>query len=138
MSGLSIVGAQTALNAVTGRATQSARSVYVALLTAAPTDSTTVATMTELTTAGTNGYSRQAVVWSAPTSADPSVTSNTATITWGPFTADLGNVTHLALVSSSTGTSGDFLTWWTATTPRNPANGESIQAAAGGLTISQT
>lgn len=128
---LSITGANIGLDAATGRATQTARTVYLALLTAAPSDSTTVATMTEVTTAG---YARQACAWSAPTS-DPSLVSNTSTITFGPFSADPPNVPYLALVSSSSGTGGDFIAYWTADTARDAANGESIQVAAGGLTL---
>lgn len=129
---LSTVGANIALDAATGRVTQSARTVYLCLLTTAPVDSTTVATMTEVTTAG---YSRQACTFSAPTS-DPSLVSNTATITFGPFSADPPNVPYLALVSSSSGTGGDFIAYWTADTARDAATGESIQVAAGGLTLS--
>ena len=128
---LSTLGANIALDAATGRATQTARTTYLALLTAAPTDATTVATMSELTT---SGYSRQASTWAAPTG-DPSSTSNTATITWGPFSADPPNVTHIALVSSASGLSGDLVMYWTADVARNAANGESIQAAAGALVM---
>lgn len=128
---LSTTGANIALDAATGRATQSARTTYLALLTAAPTDSTTVTTMSELVA---TGYSRQAVTWAAPSS-DPSSTSNTATITWGPFSSDPANVTHIALVSSASGLSGDLIMYWTADTARNAANGESIQAAAGALVM---
>jgi len=130
----STTGANAALDAVTGRATQTARTTYLALLTAAPTDSTTLATMAELTTPGQSGYARQPVTWTAPTS-DPSSTSNSSTITYGPFTADLGNVTHCALVSASTGTAGDLLAYWSLDSARDPASGDSIQFAAGALVL---
>lgn len=130
----STTGANSALDAVTGRATQTARTTYLALLTAAPTDSTTMSTMTELTTPGSNGYSRQSVSWSAPSS-DPSSTANSGTVTFGPFSADLGVVTHCALVSASTGTAGDLVAYWSLDTSRDPASGDSIQFAAGALTL---
>ena len=95
---------------------------------------TTMATMTELTTPASNGYSRQTVTWSAPTG-DPSSTGNSGTITFGPFSADLGNVTHCALVSASTGTAGDLIWYWTADTAKDPANGDSITIASGALTM---
>ena len=57
----STFGAGRALDAISGRATATARTMYLALLSAAPTDATTLATMTEITTAG---YSRQAVTFS--------------------------------------------------------------------------
>lgn len=130
----STVGANAMLDAASGRATQTARTVYLALLTAAPTDATTMASMAELTTPGTNGYSRQTVAWSAP-SGDPSSTQNSGALTFGPFTADLANVTHCALVSASTGTAGDFIWYWTVDVAKDPANGDSITVAAGAVTM---
>ena len=85
-------GAALALDALTGRTTLTSRTMYLVLLTAAPTDATTMATMTELTTPGTNGYDREICAWDAATG-DPSSADNTSLITFGPFTADLGNVT---------------------------------------------
>lgn len=128
----SSVGAGIALDAMSGRATQSARTTYLALLTAAPTDASTIASLAELTTAG---YARQAVTWSAPTG-DPRVTSNTATITFGPLTADPPNVTHAALVSAASGTTGDLIYFWTLDAAKDAAINESMQAAAGAFTMS--
>lgn len=132
---LSTVGANIALDAATGRATQTARTVYLALLTVAPTDATTMATMTEVFAPGANGYARQACTFSAPAS-DPSLSSNTATITFGPFTADPASVAYAALVSAATGTVGDFIAYWTADVAQDAANGQSIQVSAGALTLS--
>lgn len=129
---LSTVGSNIALDAATGRATQSARTVYLALLTVAPTDSTTPASMTEVTT---TGYARQACTWSAPTG-DPATSSNTATITFGPFTADPPSIAYAALVSSASGTSGDLIAYWTADVAQDATTGQSIQVAAGALTLS--
>lgn len=128
----STAGANIALDALTGRATQSARTTYLALLTAAPGDTTTLGTMTELSA---TGYSRQAVTWSSP-SGDPSETHNTNTITFGPFSTDPSNVTHLALVSAASGTTGDFIYYWTATAARDAASGDSIQVSPSGLSMS--
>ena len=126
---LSTVGAGIALDAATGRATQTARTTYLALLTAAPADGTTLATMTEVATAG---YARQAVTWTAPTG-DPARTQNSAVITFGPFSADPPNVTHCALVSASSGTTGDFIMYWTLDVAKDAAINESIQFAAAAL-----
>lgn len=129
---LSTVGANYALDIVTGRnAGPGARTTYLALLSAAPTDASTLATMTELST---SGYARQSVAWTAP-SGDPSSTQNSGTITFGPFTADPPNVTHCALVSASSGTTGDFLMWWSLTVAKDAAINESIQFAAGALVM---
>ncbi len=128
---LSTVGANIALDAATGRATQTARTTYLALLTVLPTDSTTNATMTELSDPT---YSRQAVTWSAP-SGDPSSTSNTATLTFGPFTNNPPSVAYAALVSSASGTGGDFIAYWTADVAQDAAIGQSLQVAAGALIL---
>jgi glycine cleavage system aminomethyltransferase T len=130
------VGEKIALDAITGRATQTTRTMYLALLiTSAPTDTTTMSTMTELTTPGTNGYSRQTVAFSDPTTTGTS--SNTGTITFGPFSSDLGNVIAVALVSTSTGTAGELVYYWnlSGAEQRDPANGDSITIAAGALVI---
>lgn len=128
----SSVGAGFALDIITGRAAgPGARTMYVALLTAAPSDSTTLATMTELSA---TGYSRQSAAFSAP-SGDPRSTSNTAQLTFGPFTTDPANVTHLALVSAASGTTGDFVWFWTADTARDAAIGDSITIAASALVL---
>ena len=125
-------GANIALDAINGRATQTARTTYLALLTVAGTDANTIAALTEVTTAG---YARQAVTWGAPTG-DPSVAANTAVITFGPFTADPPSIGFLGLVSSASGTTGDFLYRWTADTARDGISGDSITIAVGALTMS--
>lgn len=123
------VGAGIGLDAMTGRATQTARTTYLALLTAVPNDATTLATMTELSA---GGYARQSVSWTAP-SGDPRRTENSAVITFGPFSTDPANVTHCALVSAASGTTGDFILWWSLDVAKDAAINESIQFAAGAL-----
>jgi hypothetical protein len=125
-------GANIALDAINGRATQTARNTYLALLTAAGTDANTIAQLTEVNTAG---YARQQVTWSAPTG-DPSVASNTAVLTFGPFTGDPPSIGFLGLVSSASGTTGDFLYRWTADTARDGIVGDSITIAVGALSMS--
>ena len=127
----SSVGAGLALDAMSGRATVSSRTTYLALLTAAPSDSTTLASMTELSA---TGYSRQSVTWSAP-SGDPRVTSNSGAITFGPVSTDPANVTHAALVSAASGTTGDFIYFWTLDTARDGISGDSFQVANGALVM---
>ena len=130
----STAGANGALDAVTGRATQTAATRYLALLTAIPTDASTPATMTEVNTPGSNGYQRQAVSWSAP-SGDPSSSGNTGVLTFGAFTAGTAQVVACALVDSQTGTTGSIRAWWQLTTPRTPAAGDTITFAAGDLVL---
>lgn len=131
---LSSTGATSALEAALGRTTATARTTYLALLTAAPTDATTPATMTEYAAAG---YSRQSVTWGAG-SGDPVTCANTNAITFGPITGADGAViiTHAALVSSASGTTGDLVYYWTLNASRTPASGDSITVAVGALTAS--
>jgi len=125
-------GANRMLDALTGRATQTSYTAYLALNTTAPSDS---ALGTEITTPTTNGYARQVVTWTAPTG-DPSSTNNSGLITFGPFTSDLGNVTHVSLMDVATGgTAANCLAYWTADAPKDPATGDSITIAIGALVM---
>lgn len=130
-------GGKRALDAVTGRATVTARTTYLALLTAAPSDATTDGTITMSEYAAT-GYSRQTVTWTTPSliSLLPA-TQNQTSMTFGPFTAGTGaTISHAALVSASTGTAGDLLAWWALDTSRTPATNDAITIAANALTLS--
>jgi hypothetical protein len=123
-------GAVKMLDGLNGRVTQNAGTTYLALFITAPDDT---GAGTEITTAGTNGYSRQAVTWGAP-SGDPSVAANTNLITFGAFSSNLPEVPHLALMSAATG--GTMLYYWTADAPKDPDNGDSITVDIGALTMS--
>ena len=138
----STVGSNYALDFVSGRALAytSARSTYLCLLTAAPTDASTLTSgFAEVNTAG---YARQLVTWSpagAPGVGQSSITSNTAAVTFGPFTAAMATAaTSAALTNASTGTSGDFLMWWTLDFAKQANQNESIQFAIGALSMSLT
>ena len=122
-------GAAIALDAIFNSPT-----VYLALLTAAPSDSTTPATMTEEDDAT---YSRQNVTSSFADSADNSgvqrVVSN-ADITFGPWTAEASSaITHCALVTSSSGTSGSIYYFWEFATSKTPGAGDTLTIASGNL-----
>ena len=130
-------GGKRALDAVTGRATVTLRTTYLALLTAAPSDATTDGTIT-MTEYAATGYSRQTVTWTAPSiiSLLPA-TQNSTGLTFGPFTAGTGaTITHAALVSAASGSTGDLLAWWSLDTSRTPATNDAISIAANALTLS--
>jgi hypothetical protein len=139
---VSPTGGDIALDAVTGRAAgPGARTMYLMLIQESytVTDDSTFANLVtnEITSTGTNGYSRQSVTWGAPANnAGVRRSQNTNIITFGPFTADLPNVGKCALVSVTTGSSGDFVAFWSLDTPRDPANGDSISFAVGALSLS--
>ena len=109
---------------------------FVALTTTAPTDS---AIGTEY---AATGYARQAIAWTVPTAADPPVSSNTALLTFGPFTAGTGStISYAELTTQSSGTitaTQNMLAWWTLGTPKTPANGDTATIAIAALSMSFT
>lgn len=119
-------GARTALEA--GVTTDG---VWVALLTSAPSDDTTMGTMDELVC---DGYERQSVSWDAVSIVDGKASvSNGSAITFGPFTEDPDNVTHCALVSSDV--TNKFVAYWELDTAKDADSGDSIEFAVGALTM---
>lgn len=111
-------------------------SVYLALLTAAPAAGTDL-TMAAETEYGATGYARQVYGPGTPTSASPSVISNSGSITWGPFTAGTGSaVTWAMCCDASSGTTANNIAAYLLTSSRTPANGDSLQAAASSFTCS--
>jgi hypothetical protein len=132
-TGFTRVGGGFALDIVTGRAAgPGARTTYLALLTAAPSDSNTIAALTETTM---TGYARQSMAFAAPTVATPPSTQNSGVLTFGPVTGSMATVSDASLVSPSSGTVGDHLAMWHLTTARTPTSGDSLQAAAGAFTM---
>lgn len=137
------VGSSRALDGVTGRATVTSRTMYLALCTAAPADAQTAGTIT-MTEYAATGYARQTVTFGTGTGGTgaPSLVStvmtsaNTAALTFGPFTAGTGStITHAALVSVVSGTAGDLVAFWSLDTSRTPATNDSISVAIGALTL---
>ena len=86
---------------------------YLALLTATPTDTTTMATMTELFTPPLNGYARVQILntdWSTPALNTGDFQTAAAEKTFGPAATSAWTAfTYAALVSTATGTAGKFL-----------------------------
>src|SRR3984893_16377591 len=78
------LGKSRGLDACDGRVSVSTYTPFIALNSTAPTDSTLGGEYTA------TGYARQSVALSAPTAADPPVTSNSGGLTFGPFTANTG------------------------------------------------
>jgi hypothetical protein len=101
---------------------------YLALLTAAPSETTTMATMTELG-AGV-GYSRQQIAagdWSAPALDAGDMQTQAAEKTFGPATGAWA-ITHVAIVTVASGTGGLFLQFLAlSANPTNIASGQSFK-----------
>lgn len=130
---LTLVGASSSLDAATGRATVTARTMYLALTTVIPTAATTPATMTEYVA---TGYLRQVCAMSAG-SGTPRVSANTAALSFGPLTGANGStqVVGWMLVSTANGTAGEATAYGDFTTPRTPAASDSLTVAIGALTV---
>lgn len=108
---------------------------YLALLTADPTGNSEIS---ELSECGDSGYARIQVAFGASTTAYPSVSSNSSLLTFGPFSVNMSLPAQwLALVSVSTGTSGMLLQTWTVSPPQQVSATQTINIAAGALTITQ-
>lgn len=114
-----------------------ARTVYLMLLTASPSDPSSLPTYTEVSAAG---YARQTATFAAAAlSSGTYQIANSSPILFGPFTGSLGigpAATMCALVTVSTGTSGTPLMLWTLDTPGSAAQNDSLQLAANALTMS--
>ena len=111
-------------------------SVYVALFTAAPSDS---GGGTEVTG---GSYARVAVSratgsWAAPAdNSGAQRTSNVGAITFPSPTANWGTVTHFGIFDASSG--GNLLYWGALGTSRNILNGDNAPSfAAGTLTVQE-
>jgi len=129
-----------AITAASGQAVATATTLWMGLLTAAPTAGTDL-TMASETEYGATGYARQSLTvasaWNAVTSASPSVVSNAASITWGPTSSSPGTtVTWGILCDAVSGTTANLYIAYLLTTPRTPISGDSVQAAASAFTAS--
>jgi hypothetical protein len=107
--------------------------VYTALYTVAPTNSTAG---TEVAGGpGLNGYSRQATAFKAQVT--PGATSNNGAVTFGPnTTVDWGSVVATAVLDLSAG--GHMLYYGTLAAPKSVTVGDSVSFADGALTITET
>lgn len=128
---------QQALNAVFLKVqSPAAAATYMALSTAAASgalQSTEItmagATIAEYATA--SGYARQSYGPTAPTAASPSQLWNTAILTWGPFTSAPGTCNWGICCDAVSGTAAHTIAAFLLSSPRTPAIGDSLQAAAG-------
>src|SRR6267378_2133262 len=109
---------------------QTLPSLYLCLLSATPTATTTMATMTEAQTPGSNGYNRQQILttdWSTPLLNNGDYQTNAATKTFGPASgANWTNISYAALVTTATGTAGKFIAAVALQAPETVTIGNSI------------
>lgn len=128
---LTQAGGNLALNRVARNTGSSPTTVYLGLATVAVTATDTLASITEVTTAG---YSRQAVTFGAPSGSDPTVIANTNALTFGPFSADPPSVAYAFLTDAASGTTGTIYARWTDTA-EDAGTSESLSVPIGELQL---
>jgi hypothetical protein len=107
--------------------------LYIALCTAAPTDASTGATITEVADAG--AYARAAIGaadWDAAV-AGSKTTGNAITFTTA--TGDWGTVTHFAILDSAVHGAGNVIMWGALTGSKVITSGDAFRFPAGQLTV---
>lgn len=117
-----------------GKTALTTPTAYVALCTAAPTDASTGATITE---PSGNNYSRKSTAgtdWGSASSGDPSTIANSAIITFATASGSWGTCTHFALVDSASG-AGNVIGWGALGSSVAPGAGGVASFAAGQLTL---
>lgn len=110
--------------------------VALALATAAPTSTTTGATLTE---AAYTGYGRQTIAgsgWTAATAATPSVLVSNGAITFGACTAGTSTLLGFILADSASTGAGNSLVYGTLTSTVISTTQTPPTVASGALTVS--
>lgn len=112
--------------------------VAIALATAAPTSTTTGATLTEATYTGYARVTIAAAGWNAATAATPSVATNASAITFGNCTGGSNTLAGFLIADSATLAAGNALWYGTLTSVTISTTQTPPQIAAGSLSTSLT
>lgn len=133
---------KAALLAATGQLVSAITNSYMALATNAASgsiDNTWILMSSGVVEPTDTSYGRKTIAnasnWNAPTSASPSVVSNSLSMTWGPWVANASAAITWAVLASLA-TAGIPWIAYLLTTPRTPLLGDSVQAAASAFTCS--
>jgi len=108
--------------------------VYLALCTAAVTDASTGATITE---ANYTGYARKEILATDLSAAASGSKTNSAAITFADCTAGSSTITYFAIVDSSTTGAGNVLYWGTVTSKTINTSNTPATVAIGGLVVTE-
>ncbi|MPZ13753.1 MAG: hypothetical protein GEU73_04915 [Chloroflexi bacterium] len=123
------VGARSILDTILGGGI-----LYVGLATVQVTATDTLATITEVTTAG---YARQAVTWGAGAGDAPAVIANSGLLTFDfDPAADPPSTQYAFLTDAASGTVGDIVYRWSANAAVDGGADEDYQIAIGALQVS--
>lgn len=118
--------------------------LYVALATTTPDDTTSGSSMAEVTG---GSYARQSIVgttanWystngttSGASSGTSGTTTNVAAINFPTATADWGTVSAIVICDSGTTASGNALFWGTLTSNKIVSNGDTFTFSGGALSV---
>ena len=109
--------------------------IYIALCTAAPSDSTTGSGLTEPSTGGYARYSMGApldATWTKASST-ANVVANAAAISWTASGGNYGTITHVAIVDAST--NGNVLFHGALTASKTINDGDTFTIAIGDLNV---
>jgi hypothetical protein len=118
------------LDHVVGKTSFTMPSIWIALFTAAPSD-------TGGGTEATGGsYARKSTAGADWAAASGGATSNAAAITFVTPSASWGTVTHFALMDAST--AGNMIAWSSLTTPQAIGTGNTVSFAIGELDVTLT
>jgi hypothetical protein len=118
------------LDHVVGKTSFTMPSIWIALFTAAPSD-------TGGGTEATGGsYARKSTAGADWAAASGGATSNANAITFVTPTGSWGTVTHFALMDAST--AGNMIAWAPLTTPQAVGTGNTVSFAVGELDITLT
>lgn len=115
------------LDHITGKTSYTKPSTWVALYTAAPSDS---GSGTEVTG---GSYARVATAGADWSAAASGATTNANAFDFGTASADWGTIVAAALCDAST--AGNILVWGTLTASKTVSNGDSFVIAAGDFDI---
>jgi hypothetical protein len=117
----------------------------VALCTAAPDDTSTGATITEVANsgsyartqldAGTSNWANTQASGTGASSGTGGTTSNSSTITFPTASGSWGTVTHIAIVDSATHGAGNVLFWGALSVSKTVSSGDIFTVAANQLTV---
>ena len=130
MSSFSDYAENAVLNHIVGKTAFTMPTAYVALFTAAPSDS---GGGTEVTG---NNYARKSTAAADWTTASGGAISNANAITFATPSGSWGTVTHFALFDAST--AGNMLAWAPLTASQAIGTGNTVSFAVGDLDITLT
>lgn len=105
---------------------------YLALLTAAPDDTKTGATMTEV--ADANNYAREALAGKWSPAASGAITNDVA-ITFGEASGSWGTISHFAILDGDTHGADNIIAWGALSASKAVGSGDTVQFAIGDLDI---